>query len=322
MRSPAETERLAQQLDRTDPLAEFRRRFYFPGDGIYLDGNSLGLLSRDAERAVLRVLAQWRTRRSAATHCRNLIPGITWARNSERSMAPLVGAEPNEVVVTGTTTVNLHQMLATFYRPEGKRKKIVATALDFPSDVHAFQSQVKLHGGDPHRDLILVPSRDGRMIEEDDVIAAMDERTAVAVLPSVLYRSGQLLDIGPLAKAAREKDVLIGFDCSHSVGVVPHALSEAGVDFAVWCGYKYLNGGPGTVGASTSTAGTTPASPAWPAGGATIRPRSSTWPTPFNQPAAPAPGKSAVIPSSAPPRCGLHWKSSGRPASSASGRNR
>src|SRR5262249_2379684 len=128
-------------------------------------------------------------------------------------------------------------------------RRIIATALDFPTDVHAFQSQVALHGGDPAADVVRVSSRDGRTIDEADIIRAFDESAAVAVLPSVLYRSGQLLDIVKLSRAAQTSDVLIGFDCSHSVGVVPHQLSEAGVDFGVWCGYKYLNGGPGAVGA-------------------------------------------------------------------------
>jgi kynureninase len=164
-------------------------------------------------------------------------------------MAPLVGAEPDEVVVTGTTTVNLHHLLATFFRPTGQRRKILATSLDFPTDIYAMQSQIALHGGDPAADLVRVASPDGRVIPEDDLIAAMTDEVAVAVLPSVLYRSGQLLDIARLSAAARDRGVLIGFDCCHSVGSVPHHLSRNGVDFAVWCSYKYLNAGPGSVAA-------------------------------------------------------------------------
>jgi kynureninase len=249
MRSPAETERLARELDRADLLAPFRERFHVRPRQIYLDGNSLGLLSRDAESAVARVLAQWKEQ---AIGGYSLSRPDSWYYMGEELgalMAPLVGAEPEEVVATGTTTVNLHALLATFYRPRGKRRRIIATALDFPTDVHAFQSQVALYGGDPKADVVCVPSRDGRTIDEADVIRAFDQSAAVAVQPSVLYRSGQLLDIARLSQAAQARDVLIGFDCSHSVGVVPHRLSEASVDFAVWCGYKYLNGGPGTVAA-------------------------------------------------------------------------
>jgi len=240
-------EQRALELDRADPLAAFRERFCIHPDRIYLDGNSLGLLSHDAEHAVARVLQQWRAETIGGYSMRRPDSWYYMGEDLGALMAPLVGAEPDEVVATGTTTVNLHALLATFYRPAGKRRRIIATALDFPTDIHAFQSQVLLHGGDPDADVVRVPSRDGRIVDEADLIAAMDESVAVAVLPSVLYRSGQLLDIRRLTRAAHERGVIIGFDCSHSVGVVPHRLSEAGVDFAVWCGYKYLNGGPGTV---------------------------------------------------------------------------
>jgi len=109
-------------------------------------------------------------------------------------------------------------------------------------------AQIRLRGGDPDEDLVLVKSRDGVLIEEDDIVDAMSDEVALALLPSVYYRSGQLLDMGRLTEAAHERGILIGFDCSHSVGVVPHYLSEWGVDFAFWCNYKYVNGGPGSTG--------------------------------------------------------------------------
>jgi kynureninase len=240
--------RRAEGLDAADPLAPFRERFYLPEEALYLDGNSLGLLSREAEMAVLKTLEQWRTLGIDGW----LRAEPDWFTLGERlgaMMAPLVGAAPEEVVTTGTTTVNLHALVATFYAPEGRRRKIVAGGLDFPSDVYALQSQILLRGGDPERDLVLVPSRDGRTLAEDDLIAAMSDEVALVLLPSVLYRSGQLLDMARLTAAAHERGALIGFDCAHSVGVVPHELSAWGVDFAVWCTYKYLNGGPGAVGA-------------------------------------------------------------------------
>src|SRR5262249_9219422 len=132
------------------------------------------------------------------------------------AMAPLVGAEPDEVVATGTTTVNLHHLLATFFRPARSRCKILATSLDFPTDIYAMQSQIALHSGDAALELIRVPSPDGRVIPEDDLIAAMTDEVAVAVLPSVLYRSGQLLDIARLTAVAHERGIVIGFDCCHS----------------------------------------------------------------------------------------------------------
>ncbi len=239
----------ARSLDAADPLASFRQRFYCQPGVIYLDGNSLGLLSRDAEAAVLHTLETWKTR---AIEGYSGPPEESWFCTGEElgaRFAPLVGAEPDEVVVTGTTIVNLHALLATFFRPHGRRRKLLATALDFPSDIHALQSQLRLHGLDPDANLVRVPSRDNRTIEEDDLIAALTDEVAVAVLPGVLYRSGQLLDLERLTRAAHERGVIVGFDCSHSVGAVPHRFSEWGVDFAVWCSYKYLNAGPGAVAA-------------------------------------------------------------------------
>jgi kynureninase len=161
----------------------------------------------------------------------------------------LVGARPSEVVVTGGITINLHALLATFFRPGNGRTRVLADTLDFPSDLYALQSHLRLRGLDPAEHLLLVPSRDGRTIDEQDVLAALDRPdVALAWLPSVLYCSGQLLDMPRLAAAARARGITIGFDCAHSVGSVPHSLHDWGVDFAVWCTYKYMNAGPGSVG--------------------------------------------------------------------------
>lgn len=234
----------AAELDRQDPLASFRERFYVPPGRLYFDGNSLGLLSRDAEAAALRALDEWKTLGIEGW----LDAPTPWFRLGEelgRLTAPLVGAAPDEVVVTGATTVNLHALVATFYRLAGARRKIVAAALDFPSDLYALRAQVALRGGDPDADLVLVPGRDGRTIDEADLIAALDDETALLVVPAVLYRSGQLLDLARLAAAARARGVAIGLDCCHSIGAIPHHFDDWGVDFAFWCSYKYLNGGPG-----------------------------------------------------------------------------
>lgn len=238
----------ARRLDREDPLASFRQRFYIPQDTIYLDGNSLGLLSQEAEEALLMMIETWK-RKGIDGWTQGERPWFYLAEQLGGLMAPLVGAEPEEVVVTGSATVNLHQLVATFYQPEGKRTKILADELNFPSDIYALQSQLRLRGFDPDQHLIRVKSRDGRTLHEDDLIAAMDDDVVLAVLPSVLYRSGQLLDMKKLTDEAHKRGILIGFDLCHSVGAIPHALSEWGVDFAFWCTYKYLNGGPGSVAA-------------------------------------------------------------------------
>ncbi len=255
----------AQSLDARDPLATFRERFFIPPGTIYLDGNSLGLLSRDAETSVLAALESWKEHGVEGWLAADP-PWFTLGEELGRRMAPMMGSTPESVVVTGTTTVNLHQLVGTFYRPEGERRKIVATSLDFPSDVYALQSQIRLQGGDPDRDLVLVPSRDGRTIAEDDLIAAMTDEVALVLLPSVLYRSGQLLDMARLTRAAHDAGAVIGFDCAHSAGAIPHELDAWEVDFALWCSYKYLNAGPGAVGAlyvNRRHFGTAPALAGW-----------------------------------------------------------
>ncbi|UAT31991.1 kynureninase [Bacillus badius] len=238
----------ACRLDQQDRLARFREEFYIPKGKIYLDGNSLGLLSKRSEASLLELLDSWK---------QFGIDGWTegnhpWYHLSEqlgRKLAPLVGACPEEVIVTGSTTTNLHQMVATFYQPQGNRTKILVDELTFPSDIYVLQSQLKLKGYNPDTHLIRVKSRDGRFLDEERIIEAMTGEVALAVLPSVLYRSGQILDMRRLAKAAHTRGVLIGFDLCHSVGAILHELSAWEADFAVWCNYKYLNSGPGSVGA-------------------------------------------------------------------------
>ncbi|WP_374725371.1 kynureninase [Neobacillus drentensis] len=237
----------AQLQDKEDSLKRFREEFYIKPNSIYMDGNSLGLLSKRAERTLLESLNDWKE---------HGIDGWTngkhpWFFLSEKlgeMIAPLVGAAANEVIVTGSTTVNLHQLVATFYKPEGTRTKILADELTFPSDIYALQSQLRIHGFDPDTHLIRVKSRDGRFIEEEDIIEAMTDEIALIILPTVLYRSGQILDMKRLTAEANRRGILIGFDGCHSIGAIPHSFSEWGVDFAYWCNYKHLNGGPGSVG--------------------------------------------------------------------------
>ncbi len=237
----------ALALDREDPLSQFRERFYVQPGRIYMDGNSLGLLSKDAEKTLLDALDQWRALGIDGW----LQADPPWFYLGEllgEQSSALVGASENEIVVTGGTTVNLHSLVSSFYMPTNSRRKILADELDFPSDIYALEAQIENAGGVPERDLVKVQSRDGRMIEEDDVIAAMTDEVALVLLPSVLYRSGQLLDIERITAAAHERGILIGWDCCHSAGAVPHRFDEWEVDFAFWCNYKYLNAGPGSVG--------------------------------------------------------------------------
>jgi kynureninase len=237
-------EECARTLDENDSLS-FRDRFFIPESTIYLNGNSLGLQSKDSRLCVQRVLDEWKTL-GIGGWLEGDPPWFYYAETLGAKASELVGALPEEVVATGTTTVNLHTLVGTFYNPRGKRTKILADELNFPTDIYALQSQIKLKGYHPERDLVLVPSEDGRFLDEQKVVELMTEKVDLVCLSSVLYRSGQLLDIPYLTKEAHNRGIKIGVDCSHSVGVVPHYFDEWGVDFAFWCSYKYLNGGPGS----------------------------------------------------------------------------
>jgi len=228
----------ARACDEADPLAGAAARFDVPG--LYMDGNSLGPVSRDALEGLDRVREEWRTLG---------VEGWTagdppWFDAAERlgdRLARLVGASPGECVVANSTTVNIHALVDTFL-DDGR---VVVNELDFPSDHYALRAQLRRRGLDPEDHLVVVDSPDGRTIDEADVEAALDDAVDLLFMPSVLYRSGQLLDVERLTEAAHDRDALAGFDLAHSVGVVDHDLADAGVDVAVWCHYKYCNAGPG-----------------------------------------------------------------------------
>lgn len=239
----------ACDLDRKDPLYQYREEFYLPDGKIYLDGNSLGLLSKRSEQTLMEVLDSWKNL-GVEGWTQGKRPWFYLAEDLGKKMAPLVGARPEEVVVTGSTTVNIHQLISTFYNPKGRRRKILADVLNFPSDLYALKSQLALRGCPADKELICAPADEtGRYLDEDEIIAMMSDEVALVWLPTVLYKSGQLLDVKRLTKAAHERGIIIGWDACHSVGSVPHQFAEWGVDFAVWCTYKYLNSGPGGVAA-------------------------------------------------------------------------
>ncbi len=237
----------AHLRDANDPLAQLRERFYCPPDRIYMDGNSLGLLSRDGEASLLRVMEEWKTL-AIEGWLDAESPWFTLAETLAAQIAPLIGAEPDSVIVTNSTTVNLHQLLATLFDPIPGRETILADSVNFPSDLYALQSHLRLRRLDPDNHLRLIESADGLTLDEDRIVAAMTDRVGLILLPSVVYTSGQLLDIPRLTAEAHRRNIMIGFDCSHSIGAVPHSFDEWGVDFAFWCSYKYLCAGPGAAG--------------------------------------------------------------------------
>lgn len=237
----------ARKLDANDSLSGIRDRFYVQEGQLYMDGNSLGLCSKDAETAILDVLDVWKKSGIDIWAVRDSKLFLYPSYLGER-LAKLINAEPNEVTVTNSTTVNIHQCLATFYQPTKERYKILVDDLNFPTDRYAVDSQVRLHGYTPEEAVKVVRSADGRTIDEDAIIAAMTEDVVLILLPAMLYRSSQLLDMQRVTAEARRRGIIIGWDLCHSIGAVPHDFKAISPDFAIWCNYKYLSAGPGAAG--------------------------------------------------------------------------
>lgn len=232
----------AKEMDKLDPLRKVRDRFYVQPDEIYMDGNSLGLASKDAEEALVRMMETWKKEGiklwDALFH---------YAGKLGEMSAPLINANPDEVVITGSTTINIHQCISTLYKPTKERYKILVDDLNFPTDRYAVDSQVRLRGYDPKDAVKVVKSSDGRLIDEAAVIDAMTDDVAMILLPTVLYRSSQIVDMKRVTDAAHERGILIGWDLCHAIGAIPMDFQDIQPDFAVWCTYKYLSAGPGSI---------------------------------------------------------------------------
>lgn len=234
----------AMKKDEKDTLKHFRKEFYIGDNVYYMDGNSLGLMSKRAEQSLFDVMEDWK-HHGIDGWVKGERPWFYMSENIGERMAGLVGAGSHEVLATNSTTNNIHQTVRTLYEPTKTRYKILADELNFPSDIYALQSVLDDYG---HSDgLVKVLSGDGHLLETDTIIDMMDESVALILLPSVLYRSGQVLEMEKITKAAHEKDIIVGFDLCHSIGALPHQLKEWNVDFAIWCTYKHLSGGPGSV---------------------------------------------------------------------------
>ena len=243
----------AQARDAADPLASWRDEFYLPEGpagrpAAYLCGNSLGLQPRQAVAEVARVLADWQRLAVRGYQDR---PG-SWLTYQDRlapSLARLVGAAPVEVTAMASLTLNLHLLVASFYRPTRDRYAILVEAGAFPSDRYALSAQLRLRGHEPEQALVQVSPRPGEAcLRAEDVEATLRReagRVALVLLPGVHYLTGQRLDAERLAAAAHAAGAAFGLDLAHAVGNVPLALHDWNVDFAAWCSYKYLNGGPG-----------------------------------------------------------------------------
>ena len=244
----------ARALDAADPLGGLRERFALPPgrDGrpkAYLAGMSLGAQPIDARSAVNHELERW-----ASLGVDGWFGPGGWlaAEGAVRERtAGVVGARPVEVTTANTLTVNLHLLLAAFFRPDGRRTAILIDAPTFPSDRYAVDSQLRHHGLDPAEHLIVVRPRDGEAtLRIDDLLDAIHEnrdRLAVALLAGVNYATGQLQPIERLTAAVHDAGAIALWDLAHAAGNVPLALHDAGVDAAAWCTYKYLNSGPGAL---------------------------------------------------------------------------
>ena len=241
----------AGQRDREDELKGFRSRFCFPLNKTYFCGNSLGLQPSDAETAVLRELADWRDL-AIDGYWQAKQPWMTYPKSMGGALSRLAGCLEEEVTVMNALTVNLHLLLLTFYRPTQQRYKILIEAGAFPSDQFAVETQVAWYGRSPQQTIIEVAPREGEhLIREEDLIAAIDrekDTLALVLLGGINYYTGQLFDLAAITKAAHKAGALAGFDLAHAIGNAPLSLHDWGADFAVWCSYKYLNGGPGAAG--------------------------------------------------------------------------
>jgi kynureninase len=245
----------AEQQDRADGLAKLRDAFRIPtrADGteqVYLCGHSLGLQPKAVASIVQEELESW-ARRAVDGHFEAARPWLNYHERFAPSLARLVGAQPLEVVAMNTLTVNLHLMLATFYRPTRERSKILIEKHAFSSDLYAVASQVRLHGFDPATAVLEIAPRAGEeAVRTEDVLALIERegaQIATVMLPGVQYLNGQRFDLQAIAQQARRAGCRVGFDLAHAIGNVPLELHDSGADFAVWCHYKYLNAGPGAI---------------------------------------------------------------------------
>lgn len=245
----------AKSLDAADELARFRDYFNFPVDkdgrrNIYFCGNSLGLQSKLAVQYIEEEIQTWADI-CVDGHFNGRRPWLQYHRESKRGLAYLTGAQENEVIAMNSLTVNLHLMMTTFYRPGGTRNKVIIESTAFPSDRFAVESQIRLHGFDPADALLEWAPRDDEQLHMDDFKSLLDEHaasTALILLPGVQYYNGQVLDMAELCRLAGDAGCTIGLDLAHAIGNVPMALHDWAPDFAIWCTYKYLNTGPGSVG--------------------------------------------------------------------------
>jgi kynureninase len=248
-------EQFATALDARDPLAHFRQCFFIPKTNsgqecLYFCGHSLGLQPKTAASYIEQELQDW-ARLGVEGHFHAKHPWVPYHRLLTEQTAELAGAELQEVVLMNSLTVNLHLMMASFYRPTAQRNKILMEAGAFPSDQYAVNSQIRFHGFDPASCLLEISPRPGESCLREEDIESVVEREgqsiALILFAGVNYATGQVFDLEAITRAGHRRGCIVGFDLAHAIGNIPLRMHDGGADFAVWCSYKYLNGGPGCV---------------------------------------------------------------------------
>ncbi len=246
----------ALQLDQNDSLSRFRESFHIPKhtdgtDSIYLCGNSLGLQPRQTKTFLNQELDDW-ARLGVEGHFHAAHPWMPYHEFLTETTAQIVGAKPHEVVIMNTLTTNLHLMMVSFYQPKGKRTKIIIEADAFPSDRYAVASQVQFHGHDDKENIIEWSPRAGehtpRLEDLETILKEQGDEIALIMVGAVNYYTGQFFDLKKITELGHAAGAMVGFDCAHGAGNVDLQLHDSGADFAVWCTYKYMNSGPGSLG--------------------------------------------------------------------------
>ncbi len=244
----------ATQMDENDELKIYRQQFYFPQhnyeDVVYFTGNSLGLQPKTTKNYIEQELNDW-AKFGVEGHFLAKNPWLSYHELLTEKMAKIVGALPSETVVMNQLTVNLHLLMVSFYRPTKQRYKILCEAKAFPSDQYALQSQIKFHGFNIEDTLIEIATREGEYtLQHDDIYAAIEKHKdslALILIGGVNYFTGQVFDMKAITEAGHKAGAIVGFDLAHAAGNLNLELHNWNVDFAAWCGYKYLNSGPGSV---------------------------------------------------------------------------
>ena len=245
----------ALEMDSKDELRNFRDQYHIPKkegkDAIYFCGNSLGLQPKEAAGLVENEMNRWRDL-GVEGHFKGEWPWTQYHKAVVHAAMDIVGAKEEEIIHMNTLTVNLHLLMASFYKPTKESYLIIMEAGAFPSDQYVVESQVRMHGFDPETSIVEVSPVEGETListeQIKEVIRKNGDRTALVLFGGIQYFTGQCLDMAEISKVTHETGAFLGLDLAHAVGNVPLKLHEWGVDFAAWCTYKYLNSGPGAIG--------------------------------------------------------------------------